>query len=156
MTWSKSKGWSSWQQKKGQEDDHKRKSGFMTAEVPLTWIERMCKIKNSKWQNKPIHSSMSSKFQPKGRVQLPNRMNFRKSAKGGTGVISNPKICVAVFGNFEQAFLSMKLIQKSSFRVQGMFLQQLYWEKSKQDTLWRRLYRVIICNCHFLYLFDGH
>ena len=36
----------------------------------------------------------------------------------------------------------MKLIQKSNFRVQGMFFQQLYWEKSKQDTLWRRRVRV--------------
>ena len=43
------------------------------------------------------------------------------------------------FGNFKQDFLIMKLIQNSNFRVQGMFFQQLYWEKSKQDTHWRRL-----------------
>ena len=42
------------------------------------------------------------------------------------------KIYGADFGNFKQGFLSMKLIQKSNFRVQGMFFQQLYWEKSKQ------------------------
>ena len=59
-------------------------------------------------------------------------MNFRESSKGGGGVIFDPKIYVADFGNFKQGFLSMKLIQKSNFRVQGMFLQQLYWEKSKQ------------------------
>ena len=52
----------------------------------------------------------------KGRVAVPNRMNFWKSFKGG-GVIFN----VADFGNFQQGFLSMKLIQKSNFRVQGMF-----------------------------------
>ena len=57
--------------------------------------------------------------------------------KGG-GVIFNPKICVADFGNIKQGFLSMKLIQKCNFRVQGIFFQQLHWEKSKQDTLWRR------------------
>ena len=50
----------------------------------------------------------------------------------------NPKIYIADFGYFKMGFLSMKLIQKSNFRVQGMFFQQLYWEKSKQDTLWRR------------------
>ena len=36
-------------------------------------------------------------------------------------VIFNPKIYVADLGNFKQDFLSMKLIQKSNFRVQGMF-----------------------------------
>ena len=53
---------------------------------------------------------------------------FGKVPKGG-GVIFNTKIYVLDFGNFEQGFLSMKLIQKSNFRVQGMFFQQLYWEK---------------------------
>ena len=65
-------------------------------------------------------------------------MNFRKSAKGG-GVIFNPKIYVAHFGNFKQGFVIMKLIQiESNLRVQRMFFEQLYWEKSKQDTFWRR------------------
>ena len=49
-------------------------------------------------------------------------MNFGKSPKGGGGVIFNPKIYVADFGNFKQGFLTMKLIQKSIFRVQRMFL----------------------------------
>ena len=71
----------------------------------------------------------------KGRVGLPNWKNFRKSAKGGGAVIFNPKIDVAVFGNFKQGFSIMKLIQNSNFRVQGMFFQQLYREESKQDTL---------------------
>ena len=47
-------------------------------------------------------------------------MNFWKIAKEGR-VIFNPKIYVADFGNFKQGFLSMKLIQKSNFRAQGMF-----------------------------------
>ena len=54
----------------------------------------------------------------KGRVRLPNQMNFWKSAKGG-GVIFNPKLYIADFGKFKQGFLSMKLIQKSNFRVQS-------------------------------------
>ena len=37
----------------------------------------------------------------------------------------NPKIYIADFGKFKQVFLSMKLIQKSNFRVQDMFFQQL-------------------------------
>ena len=36
---------------------------------------------------------------------------LEKSQRGG-GVIFNPKIYVADFGNFKQGFLSMKLIQK--------------------------------------------
>ena len=44
---------------------------------------------------------------------------------GEGGVIFNPEIYIADFGNFKQGFLSMKLIQNSNFRVQGMFFQQL-------------------------------
>ena len=51
----------------------------------------------------------------KGRVRLPNQMNFWKSAKGG-GVTFNPKIYIADFGNFKQGFLSMKVIHYSNFR----------------------------------------
>ena len=32
---------------------------------------------------------------------IPNRMNFRKSSKGGGGFIFNPKFYIADFGNFE-------------------------------------------------------
>ena len=49
-------------------------------------------------------------------------MNFWKSSKGGEVVIFNLKIYIADFGTFKQGFLNMKLIQKSNFRVQGMFL----------------------------------
>ena len=62
-----------------------------------------------------------------GQVAPQKRMNFLNSSKGRGGVIFNPKKnYVADFGNFKQGFLSMKLIQKSNFRVQGMFFQQLY------------------------------
>ena len=40
-----------------------------------------------------------------GKDGYAKRMNFRKSAKG-EGVIFNPKIYVADFGNFKQVFLS--------------------------------------------------
>ena len=49
----------------------------------------------------------------KGRADAPNRMNIRKSDQGGGGVIFNPKIFVAYFGNFKQGFLSII----SGFRV---------------------------------------
>ena len=77
-----------------------------------------------------MYSSVS-----KGGVALPNLTNFQKSAKGGRGFIFNPKNYVADFGSFEQGFLSIELIQTSNFRVQNLFFLQLFWEKSKQDTL---------------------
>ena len=52
-------------------------------------------------------------------MAAPNRME-------GGGVIFNQKIYVADLENLKQGFLSMKLIQKSNFRVHGMFFQQLY------------------------------
>ena len=52
-----------------------------------------------------------------------------KFQKGRGRVIFNPKIYIADFDNFKQGFLSMKLIQKSKIRVQGVFFQQLYLEK---------------------------
>ena len=71
----------------------------------------------------------------KGRVRLPNRMNFRKSAKGGGGHFQS-KIYIVDFGNLRQGFLSMKLM--SNIRVQGMFFQQLYrYELILTDTIWR-------------------
>ena len=56
-------------------------------------------------------------------MAAPNGMNFGKVSRGGegVGVIFNQKNYVADLGNFKQVFLSMKLIQKSNFRVQGMF-----------------------------------
>ena len=72
------------------------------------------------WLNKLIRLSV---YEYKGWILLPNWMNFWKSAKGGEGgggVIFNPKTCIADFGNFQQGFLSMKLIKRrviSGFRV---------------------------------------
>ena len=57
------------------------------------------------------HSFTGQRREYKGRVRLRNRTNFRKGAKGG-GVILNPKIYFADFGNFKQGSESMKLIQK--------------------------------------------
>ena len=50
---------------------------------------------------------------------------FGKIPKGEEGVIFNPKNYIADFGNFKQGFLSMNLIQKSEFRVQGMFVSTI-------------------------------
>ena len=52
----------------------------------------------------------------------------------GRGVIFNPKIHIADFGNFKQGFLSMKLIQKSNFRVQGMFFFNNCIDKNQNKT----------------------
>ena len=58
---------------------------------------------------------------PKGKIPLPNRMNFSKSARGGgVGGLSISKIFIADFANFKHGFLSMKLVKKrviSGFRV---------------------------------------
>ena len=56
---------------------------------------------------------------------------------GVGGGIFNPKIYIADFGTFKQGILSKKLIQKSNFTsgFRVCFFQQLYLEKSKQDTL---------------------
>ena len=52
--------------------------------------------------------------------------------KGG-GVIFNPKIYVADFGNFEQGSVIMKLIQNDNFRVQGIFFNNCI-EKNHNKT----------------------
>ena len=102
---------------------------------------------NTSWHkdDNPFRAKIFSRYfqcQPtiKGRVRLPNRMNFWKSAKGGGrgGHFLSKSWCCRFweFWDFKQAFLIMKLIQNriSGFRV--CFFQKLYWEKSKQDTLW--------------------
>ena len=43
------------------------------------------------------------------------------------------KIHIADFGNFKQGFLSMKLIQKGNFRVQGLFFKNCI-EKNQNKT----------------------
>ena len=66
---------------------------------------------------------------PQGRMTAANWMNLRKSSKGGRRIIFNPKNNIADFGNFKQGFLSMKLIQKSNFRVQGKFFSTIVLRK---------------------------
>ena len=70
-------------------------------------------------------------------MALPKRIIFWKIPKGGGGHFQSKNL-YCIFWTFKQGFLSMKMLQKGHFRVQGMFFQQLYWEKSKQDTLSRR------------------
>ena len=65
-------------------------------------------------------------------MAVPNRMNFRKSSKGGG--IFNPNIYFAVFGNCKQGFLSMKLIQKINFRVQDMLFFNNFIKKNQNTT----------------------
>ena len=74
------------------------------------------------------------RFDIQGQVKVPKWMNLQKGSKGGRGVIFNPKKYIADFGNFKQGLLSMKLIQKSNFRVQGMFLFNNFMEKNQNKT----------------------
>ena len=62
----------------------------------------------------PIAKKMIIK---KGRVALPNRMNFWKSAKGGGLGHFQLKIYVADFGSFKQGFLIIKLQLISGFMI---------------------------------------
>ena len=66
------------------------------------------------------------------------RWIFGKVPKGGGGSFSIQKFMLQILGTLNRAFWAWNWYKKSKFRVQGMFFQQLYWEKSKQDTLWRR------------------
>ena len=63
---------------------------------------------------------------PEGQMVSTKRVNFRKSSKRGGGVIFNPKIHVADFGNFKRGFEHEIDKKKSKFRVQGMFFQQFF------------------------------
>ena len=100
-----------------------------------TYCRNMISLKNiSLTTPSPVIVSLLSSWATKGTVALPNQMTFRKS--------SNPKIYIADFGNFKQAFLSMRLIQKSNFRVQGVFFfnkeriplpnRMNFWKNSKR------------------------
>ena len=55
---------------------------------------------------------------------------FSENWQGG-GFIFNPKNHIADVGNFKQGFLSIKMIQKSNFRVQGMFFSTIVSRKIK-------------------------
>ena len=58
-------------------------------------------------------------------MAAPNRRNISEKFQKGGGPFQS-KNYVADYGYFKQGFFSIKLIQKNKFRVQGMFLQQLY------------------------------
>ena len=58
---------------------------------------------------------------------------FSENWQGG-GFIFNPKNHIPDVGNFKQGFLSIKLIQKSNFRVQGMFFSTIALRKNQNKT----------------------
>ena len=79
------------------------------------------------WLNKLIRLSV---YEYKGWILLPNRMNFWKSAKGGTGAFSVQKFIMKILGTL--VYFTFTLVfeheidkKKNNFRVQGMFFQQL-------------------------------
>ena len=87
------------------------------------------------WQYNADFEFYTSDDNDKGGVVLPNPKNFWKNAKGG-GVIFNPKIYMADFGNSKEGVLIMKMIQNSNFRVPGLHVfSTIVLRKSKQDTL---------------------
>ena len=63
---------------------------------------------------------------------------FGKAPKGGRGPFSIQKFILQILGTLNRPFWAWNWYKNSKFRVQAMFFQQLYWERSKQDTLWRR------------------
>ena len=72
-----------------------------------------------------------------GRYQI--RWIFEKVPKRGRWSFSIQKIMLQILGTLNRTFWAWNWYKRvtSGFRV-CFFLQQLYWEKSKQDTLWRR------------------
>ena len=88
----------------------------------VSFLSRLRTDSPSEWPKLAFATCPMNWQHCKGRIPLPNQMNFWKSAKGG--FIFNPKIYIADFGTFKQGFLSIELIQKNDFGVQGMFFQQ--------------------------------
>lgn len=41
VSWT-SAGWSKWTQEGGEEEEERKKSGFMTAEVTYSWLTKFC------------------------------------------------------------------------------------------------------------------
>ena len=70
----------------------------------------------------------------KGKVALPNRKNFWKSLKRGGGSFSIQKFILQILGTLKRAFWSWNWYKIVILGLR-VFFQQLYWEKSKQDTL---------------------
>ena len=65
-------------------------------------------------------------------MTLAKRMIFLGNVPRREGIF-NPKKYVADFGNFKQGFMSMKLIQNSKYRVQGIFFNNCV-EKNQNRT----------------------
>ena len=59
-----------------------------------------------------------------------NLQHWFPEMRGG-GAFSIQKFLLQVLGNFKQGFFSMKLIQKSDFRAQGMFFSTVVLRKIK-------------------------
>ena len=78
------------------------------------------------------------KILPQLRTQQQKQSHFQKSSKGGGGSILIKQFFLQILGTFNRAFWAWNWYKgvTSGFRV--CFFQQLYWEKSKQNTLWRR------------------
>ena len=64
---------------------------------------------------------------------------FGKVPNGGRGSFSIQRYMLQILGTLNRAFWAWNWYKNSKFRVHVMFFQQWYWEKSKQDILWRRL-----------------
>ena len=75
----------------------------------------------------------------------------KKCQRGGRGLFQSKTLCSRFWELW--GFLTMNLILNSNFNVQDMVFQQLYWEKSKPDTLWRRHFtHTRMHACIFYYL----
>ena len=99
---------------------------------PMSTILIFTHMTNFYMRNIDMMFWLIQKLREASRYQI--RWFFGKVPRG-VEVILNPKIYVADFGNFEQGFLSMTLIQNSNIRVQGMFLRQLYWENQNKTHM---------------------
>ena len=63
----------------------------------------------------------------------PKRMNFRKTSKGGRGVIFNPKINAADFGLLSRAFSGNKL--QNNFPKMRVERSKAVWSFSKKSSV---------------------
>ena len=76
------------------------------------------KLINFRANHIPAKPLKLGKIRDGWRYQIGRILGKVPRGAGEGEVIFTPKIYVADFGNFKQGFLSMKLIQKSNFRVQ--------------------------------------
>ena len=103
---------------------------------PLTYDGRM-----DGWMGWPSHSSITSPQGEGWRYQI--SWIFGQVPRGGRGgSFSIQNLYCKIFGTLIRVFWAGNWF-KSNFRVQGIFFQQLYWEKSKPDTLWGRHFWIL-------------